>query len=194
MSKMTKKLIVEATGTGLLAFFALSSGGDPFVVASILAISIFAFGKVSGGHFNAAVTMAMYVRKEISCTDTVKYIVAQVVGALIAIALVNSLNDIQALKVGQLGGGVHPKGMFTEFLASAVLLFAIFGSIRSKISPAVGVGLAHIVLVPLGFTINTSIALASFLNGNALVVVLTFAVAQILGGIFAAKVDTALNK
>ena len=188
-----KKLVVEALGTGLLAFTAMMSGGDPFAVAAILAIAILAWGGISGAHFNISVTTAMFVRGEINCVEAFQYAIAQIVGALIAFALVNGLNGDALLMVGQLGGELDGKSMITEFIASFVLLMAIFACVRQNATPAWGVGLAHIVLVPMGFAINTSIVAAGFLNGGALVAVVAMMVAQIAGAIVATKLDESLN-
>ena len=188
-----KKLVVEALGTGLLAFTALSTGGDPFAVAAILAIAIVAWGGISGAHFNISVTTAMFMRGEINCVDAVKYAIAQIVGVLIAFMIVNGLNGDALLMVGQLGGEFDSKDIITEFIASFVLLMAILACVRQKITPAWGVGLAHIVLVPMGFAINTSIVAAGFLNGGALVAVVVIMVAQIVGAIVATKLDESLN-
>ncbi len=190
-----KKLIVEALGTGLLAFTAILSNGDAFAIASILAISIIAFGNISGGHFNISITMAMWSRKLISFMDAVKYSIAQVVGAVLAIALVNILSDNGILQMGDvMGGTIGNNTWVAELIASAVLLIALFGCMRNKMTIALGVALAHVVLIPLGFMINTSLTIAQFFNGGSLYVLLIIAISQIVGGILAEKLDARLYR
>ncbi len=190
-----KKLIVEAIGTGLLAFTAMLSNGDAFAIAGVLAISMIAFGNISGGHFNIAITMAMWSRKVISFMEAVKYSLAQVVGAVLAIALVNMLSDNEILQMGDVMGGTIGKNTWiVELIASAVLLIAFFGCIRNKMTPALGVALAHIVLIPLGFMVNTSVTIAQFFNGGSLYVLAIIAISQIAGGILAEKLEAKLNK
>jgi len=190
-----KKLIVEAIGTGLLAFTAMLSNGDAFAIAGVLAISMIAFGNISGGHFNIAITMAMWSRKVISFMEAVKYSLAQVVGAVLAIALVNMLSNNEILQIRDVMGGTIGKNTWiVELIASAVLLIAFFGCIRNKMTPALGVALAHIVLIPLGFMVNTSVTIAQFFNGGSLYVLAIIAISQIAGGILAEKLEAKLNK
>ena len=190
-----KKLIVEAIGTGLLAFTAMLSNGDAFAIAGVLAISMIAFGNISGGHFNIAITMAMWSRKVISFMEAVKYSLAQVVGAVLAIALVNMLSNNEILQMGNVMGGTIGKNTWiVELIASGVLLIAFFGCIRNKMTPALGVALAHIVLIPLGFMVNTSVTIAQFFNGGSLYVLAIIAISQIAGGILAEKLEAKLNK
>ena len=190
-----KKLIVEAIGTGLVAFTAMLSNGDAFAVASIFAISIIAFGSISGGHFNISITMAMWSRKLISFMDAIKYSIAQVVGAVLAIALANMLSNNEILQMGDvMSGSIGTHTWIVELIASAVLLIAVFGCMRNKMTIALGVALAHVALIPLGFMINTSLTIAQFFNGGSLFVLLIIAVSQIVGGILAEKMDAKLHK
>ena len=54
----------------------------PFAFGLGLLAAIFAFGHISGGHFNPAVTIAMVLDKRTTPIDAVGYIAAQVIGAL----------------------------------------------------------------------------------------------------------------
>ena len=56
----------------------------PFSFGFGLLAAIFAFGHISGGHFNPAVTVAMVLDRRTTPVDAVGYIVAQVIGALLA--------------------------------------------------------------------------------------------------------------
>jgi MIP family channel proteins len=47
----------------------------------------YAFGPISGGHFNPAVTVGLWVARRIPSRDVLPYIVAQVVGAIVAAAV-----------------------------------------------------------------------------------------------------------
>lgn len=57
-------------------------------IGLVLAVSIYAFGEVSGGHFNPAVTVAMAISRRMPARDAVPYIVAQVAGALVGVMAV----------------------------------------------------------------------------------------------------------
>ena len=60
----------------------------PFSFGLGLLAAIYAFGHVSGGHFNPAVTVAMILDKRTTAIDGVGYIIAQVIGAIAAAAVV----------------------------------------------------------------------------------------------------------
>ena len=60
----------------------------PFGFGLGLLAAIFAFGHISGGHFNPAVTVAMVLDSRTTPMDAVGYIVAQIIGAIAAAAVV----------------------------------------------------------------------------------------------------------
>lgn len=62
----------------ILAIF--SSGGNPLVIGGALALVIFLVGSISGGHINPAVSVAMFLNRDISMNKLIGYIVAQVLG------------------------------------------------------------------------------------------------------------------
>ena len=72
----------------------------PFSFGFGLLAAIFAFGHISGGHFNPAVTVAMVLDKRTTPIDAVGYIAAQVIGALAAGALVMFAVSQAAVKAG----------------------------------------------------------------------------------------------
>ncbi len=72
----------------------------PFSFGFGLLAAMFAFGHISGGHFNPAVTVATVLDGRTTPTDAVGYIVAQVVGALAAGVLVMITVSQQAVWSG----------------------------------------------------------------------------------------------
>ncbi len=81
----------------------------PLAIAAILMTMIYAFGHISGGHFNPGVTVGVLVRGRCSPKDAAAYIVAQLAGAALA-----------ALVVGVLVG--YPQTMITIKDIKAALL------------------------------------------------------------------------
>jgi len=81
---MLKKLLVEFIGTFVFLSVILTTG-DAFAIGLALAVAIFFGGKVSGGHFNPAVSVMMFAKKAISHMELISYIVAQVLGGLVAL-------------------------------------------------------------------------------------------------------------
>jgi len=87
-------LLVSITGAALLSFN-VDSGvldGDGRVMLLSFALGfgvlgmIYAFGDVSGAHFNPAVTIGMLLAGRTSLKDAVAYIVAQVLGGVVGVA------------------------------------------------------------------------------------------------------------
>ena len=82
---MIAALISECIGTALF-FTCILAYGEPIPIAIGLLAAIYAFGKVSGGHFNCAVTFMMYLKGDINSMKCILYILAQLLGAVIALS------------------------------------------------------------------------------------------------------------
>lgn len=57
-----------------------------FKIGLALSISILAFGFISGGHFNPAVSLMFFANNKLSLQELTVYIIAQILGALLAYA------------------------------------------------------------------------------------------------------------
>lgn len=85
------KYAVEFIGTFLFLSIILKSGNfgnvQPFVIVSGLLAAILFGGSISGGHFNPAVSVMMHMKNgaEFGTQDMAGYIVAQVLGGLLAL-------------------------------------------------------------------------------------------------------------
>jgi aquaporin Z len=80
---MMNKLLVEFLGTVLLVFVVLATG-HWLAIGLALAVAVFLGGKISGGAFNPAVALSFYMKKSIGVNDLVMYIIAQMLGAIVA--------------------------------------------------------------------------------------------------------------
>ena len=72
---LTVGMTVIAPGAGALA---------PLAIGSALMVMIYAGGHVSGGHYNPAVTLAVWLRGRCASADVVPYWIAQILGAWVA--------------------------------------------------------------------------------------------------------------
>ena len=88
-----KKYLVEFIGTFFLVLTVgmtvVSPGAGalaPLAIGSALMVMIYAGGHVSGGHYNPAVTLAVWLRGRCAATDVPFYFAAQILGALVAAA------------------------------------------------------------------------------------------------------------
>ncbi len=91
-----KKYIAELIGTFFLVYTIGHTviGGHPLApigIGLVLAALIYACGHLSGGHFNPAVTVAVWLRGKCDTKDVVPYILCQLVGAVLAAVAVSWL-------------------------------------------------------------------------------------------------------
>ena len=82
---MFSKYLTELIGTFVFLAVILMSGGDGIQIGVALAAVILFGGKVSGGHFNPAVSFMMYLKDSLSQEDLIFYIISQLVGAAAAL-------------------------------------------------------------------------------------------------------------
>jgi glycerol uptake facilitator-like aquaporin len=81
---MLNSVLAELFGTGILIYSILISGLHPVIIAITLLILIYTFGKISGGHFNPAVSLVFLLKKNINTTKFLYYVLAQFIGATLA--------------------------------------------------------------------------------------------------------------
>lgn len=81
---MIPSLIAECLGTALF-FSCILAYGEPIPIVVGLLAAIYAFGKISGGHFNCAVSFMMFLKGDINFQKFILYVIAQLIGAVIAL-------------------------------------------------------------------------------------------------------------
>lgn len=130
-----KKYIVEFIGTFFLVFtvgMAVRNGAPlaPLAIGAALMIMVFAGGHVSGGHFNPAVTLAVYLRGNFERKDVIPYWIAQFVAGLAAAAIVTYLFRGQPMPVAALRGSVP--SIIVEFLFTFALAWVVLNTATHK--------------------------------------------------------------
>ena len=80
------KYLVEFLGTTFFLYVILATG-NALAIGAALTLAIFVGGKISGGHFNPAVSLMMLVKGKINTTDGMLYVLSQVLGGMLALAL-----------------------------------------------------------------------------------------------------------
>ena len=182
--KTWQKLLAEFLGTGFLVFIGVGSvpatlivnGNAPFTMAdlgvisaafgTIVVVTVYVFGYISGNHINPAVTLGLAVTGKFPWRQVPGYLIAQVLGATAgAFAIVGVLGQ----KASELGLGVATYGestpwgqaFFAEFIGTFILVFAVFGVIHHKAAPGwagLSIGLVvFAVIVVVAPTTNASI-------------------------------------
>jgi len=181
MTQHTRALIAEACGTfwfffigaGAILTVASGSGGGLLDIALAhgitLAIAVSAFGGLSGGHFNPAVTFALAIAGRHPWARVPTYWLAQLVGGLLAGFALRYVFDfaIAAIDKTHLGtpalaGTVTPTaGIVIETLLTIFLVWAVYGTAVSPLAPRIaGFGI--------GLTVMTDILLGGPLTGAAM--------------------------
>ena len=158
---------VETTNIFNIGIGALGGVGDwlsiGFAFAMPLIAAIYAFARISGAHFNPAVTIGLWSIKKFPTKDVIPYIVSQIIGSLLATFTIVAILGKQASTIGVLGsvapfGDVTLLGVFiAEFLGTFLLMYAIMAvAVDKNAQPgfaALIIGLVILGIVVLGFSI-----------------------------------------
>ena len=165
----------------------------------------YAVGHISGGHFNPAVSVGLFIGGRFEGKELLPYIIAQVIGAILAAAVLYFVAtgkaefDIAASGLASNGYGEHSPGGYSmaaaltiEIVLTAFFLIIIMGSTDARapkgFAPiAIGLALTLIHLISIPVT-NTSVnparstGVALFQGGGALGQLWLFWLAPIIGG------------
>ena len=130
------KYLTEFIGTFFLVLTIGCSviGGGPHVVpplaiGAVLMVMVYAGGHVSGGHYNPAVTLAVWMRGRCATTDVAPYWIAQIVGALAAAFATKFIVGAPD------GGGAVPHtgpALLAEFLFTFALAYVVLNVATAK--------------------------------------------------------------
>lgn len=84
-------LVAELLGTFILTVVVLNIWSNPIIAAIAVIILVLVLSKLSGGHINPAITVGLLATKQISWVKAVGYIVAQLLGAMLAVIVAQQL-------------------------------------------------------------------------------------------------------
>jgi aquaporin Z len=101
----------------------------PLAIGSVLAVMVFAGGHVSGGHYNPAVSLAVYLRNKLTLNDMWLYWIAQLLGAIVAAFVVMYFKGNAV--VTPLAPD-HLKALLAEFLFTFALCFVVLNVATAK--------------------------------------------------------------
>lgn len=209
MNNPTKQFVSEFIGTLLLVYIGAGSAmffdilglvGVSLAFGFIVAAVVYALGNVSGAHINPAVTVALWVSGIIKAKQAILYIIAQILGAIVAalLMLYTLSGSGSGLGVTALADTITPVGgVITEAIATFILVLTVFGTAVGKGKNLNMAGLiiglvVSAVIFTTGPVTNTSINPARSI-GPAIVAgdftnLWVYIVGPILGGIIAAWV------
>lgn len=130
------KYLVELIGTFfLVATIGCSVIGNgagnlaPLAIGSALMVMIFAGGHLSGGHYNPAVTLGVWLRGSCESADVPGYMVSQVAGAGAAVLAVKYLKA--GAVVAPMSLAVGP-ALLAEFLFTFALVYVVLNVATAK--------------------------------------------------------------
>jgi aquaporin Z len=216
---LTRKLLAEFSGTFWLVFGGCGSAvisaafphlgigfvGVAFAFGLTVLTGAYAFGPISGGHFNPAVSLGLSAAGRFSWLELGPYVISQVLGAAAAagaLYLIATGNANFSLAGGFAanGYGEHSPGAYSlisclvaEVVLTAFFLLVILGSTEGRVPAGfapIAIGLAltliHLISIPVTNTsVNPARSLgpALFVGGWALKQLWLFWAAPLLGGL-----------
>jgi glycerol uptake facilitator-like aquaporin len=167
-----QRLLAEGLGTAILLATVIGSGimgetladgnaaiallGNTIPTGAILVVLITIFGPVSGAHFNPAVTLAFFLKRDISFYEASGFIIVQIIGGILGVWAAHLMFAEDVLQISmKIRAG--PAQGFSELVASFGLLIVIFGGIRHK-PDAIPVLVGLYITAAYWFTASTSFA------------------------------------
>lgn len=221
--KLSQKLTAEFIGTFWLVFggcgSAVFAAGVPNVGIGLVGVSLafgltvltmaYAVGHISGGHFNPAVSFGLWAGGRFEAKDLVPYIIAQLLGAVVAAGVLYLILSGGDTFVNFSGPGAFATNFYgkatyginyglssafiTELILTMFFLFVIMGATHKNANGkfagiAIGLALTLIHLISIPIT-NTSVnparstSQAIFVGGEALGQLWLFWVAPIAGAL-----------
>ena len=214
-------LVFIGCGTAMLVGCDAENGGGYILTAFAFGLSIvamaYSIGNISGCHINPAVSLAFLIRKELSGIEFVCYVIAQVIGALVASlvhmaiwGLGNITDQTGGYGSNGLGGvnGSVAAGLIVEIILTCIFILAILGVTSRRENHGsfaglvIGFSLVLVHIIGIGLTgtsvnparsIGPAIIAAIAGNGEPLSQVWVFIVGPLVGGAIAAGLYTFLE-
>jgi MIP family channel proteins len=213
---LRNKFLVEIVGTFILVYAIASAAtvysdsgqlgviGIGLVHALVLTAIVYAIGYRSGAQVNPAVTIGLLVAKKIGGKEAVVYIIAQIIGAVLAAAVVYSIfGSEMSASVTLPSDDNIMRALILETVMTFTLVYVVLATTTSKnfkIVPLAGLAI--------GFTLGFNVIFGGSITGGSLnparsfgpaLITWDFAyhwiywVAPIAGGLIAAGVYKLLN-
>ena len=169
---MNKKYISEFIGSFFLVATVIGSGimgvnmadgnnavallGNTIATGAILFVLIKMFGPISGAHFNPAVSMVFFLRKELDFKNLLTYIAYQMVGGILAVITIHYIFEMEIFQISTNTRGEIPL-LLSEVIATTGLILTIL-FIRKHDEASVATAVALFITAGYWFTSSTSFA------------------------------------
>ena len=166
------KYVAEGIGTFLLVAVVVGSGimaenlangnnavallGNTIATGAILFVIIKMFGSISGAHFNPAVSMVFFLRKELDFKNLLIYIAYQMLGGIVAVISIHYIFEITIIQISTNIRGELPL-LVSEIIATSGLILTILFVIKHD-KNSVATAVALFITAGYWFTSSTSFA------------------------------------
>jgi len=207
-----KKLIVEFIGTFFLVFTVgsvVTQGAGAVLgalaIGSSLMVMVYAGGHISGGHYNPAVTLGVWLRGKCETKDVVPYWIAQLAAALVAALVIGIIYSKSSIIACGAGGDVKlVPAILAEFIGTFALVWVVLNSATAKGTAGnsfYGLAIGFTVFVCAvsvgaisGGAFNPAVGFGALLMGFASVkTFIIYLVVDLVGGAVAAITFKAVN-
>jgi len=203
---LDRKLVVEFIGTFFLVFtvgmaVANADALAPLAIGAVLMVMVFAGGHISGGHYNPAVSIAVFLRGKMDSAEFAAYFVVQVIAGIVAALVIIILGFDFDEAANFAGAG---KMLIVEFLFTFALAYVVL-----NVATARGTEGNSFYGLAIGFTVGAGAFAVGSISGGAFnpavavgasamgllpwANIWLYLVADFLGGAVAALVFNALN-
>lgn len=209
-----QKYFAELLGTFILVFVGTTAivGADlsplpvlliaPFAFGLALLGGLYAFGEVSGGHFNPAVSLALFLDRRLTITDLFGYWIFQFFGAILAslvLALATSRHQVALTATVPLSDGT---AIVMEIAFTAIFVAVILAASSSSLysgSALIAIPLTllaiHFAAIPFsGSSVNPARSLGPAIVGNTWNGIWIYLIAPPVGAIIGWVVHTVVVK
>ncbi len=201
-----RNYLTEAIGTFFLVL-AVCFTGNPLAIGLMLAVMVYIGGHISGGHYNPAVSLAVFFRKGLSSQSLVGYWASQIIGAFLAAMVFYIISHKTFVPMPGVGYSFQSalilELLCTFALALVVLTVATASKLKGNYVYGFAIGLtvtsAAFIAGPIsGGAFNPAVALGpiildAMLGGSGLANLLLYILGPLAGGALAAFVFGYIN-
>jgi len=200
------KYAAELLGTFILVFGGSTALAGSLLSPTVLVVAslafglallagLYAFGEVSGGHFNPAVSLAMFLAGRLPSADLVRYWLAQFAGgilAAVALLIATSQNVVAATSTrpGITGDGTafFMEVLFTAIFVAVILQASVSGQFGGSALLAIPLALVMVQLAAIPFSgasVNPARTFGPDLIGNEWDGIWIYLTAPLIGAVLA---------
>lgn len=155
-------LLAAVVGSGIMGErlaggnVAIALLANTVVTGAMLFVLITAFGSISSGHFNPAVSVVAALQRNLPWTLCLSYVAAQLIGALIGVVVAHAMFELPIVQAS-LRERAGAAQLLSEFVATFGLIMTILATVRFAASH-VAAAVASYIIAAYWFTASTSFA------------------------------------